>query len=175
MVAGMDRDAKGRFLPGQPGPGRSSTYRADVADRIIDAVANGGAIQRICEAEGVPIGTMYEWAERRPDFAQRLDQARLRRYDQWEDQLFEHAMAELGSDSMAAVQARRTLIDTMKWIMARRLPSKWSEAVTHQHLHQMRGNVEIRVWLPKKGEPAPLFDGRADTVELLEDGDSNSS
>jgi hypothetical protein len=170
MVAAMDRDAKGRFLPGQPGPGRPSTYRADVADRIIDAVANGGSIPQACEAEGVPIGTLYEWADSNRDgLGDRLEQARLRRYDAWEEQLFEHAMAELGSDSMPAVQARRTLIDTMKWIMSRRLPMKWSEAVTHQHLHQMGGKVEVRVWLPKKGEPAPLFEGRAETVELIED------
>jgi hypothetical protein len=128
MVAAMNRDAKGRFLPGQPGPGRPSTYRADIADRIVEAVANGGSIQRACTAEGVLIGTFYAWVDYdRDGLKQRLEEARLRRYNIWEEELWEHAQAELGSDSMAAVQARRTLIDTMKWIMARRLPSKWSD------------------------------------------------
>jgi hypothetical protein len=66
-----------------------------------------------------------EWVDSNRDgFGDRLNQARLRRYDLWEDELIEHALTELGSQNMAAVQARRTLIDTMKWILARRLPAK---------------------------------------------------
>jgi hypothetical protein len=124
----MDRGSNGRFLPGHraPGPGRSTTYRADVADRVIDEVANGGLLTKICAAERVPVGTFYEWVDSdRDGLKQRLEDARLRRYDQWEEELVAHAQAELGSDSMPAVQARRTLIDTMKWIMSRRLPTKW--------------------------------------------------
>ena len=153
---------------------RPTTYRREIADRIVEAVANGGSIKKLCKAEGVLIGTLYSWADHNPDFAQRLEQARLRRYDLWEEELFEHAQAELGSESMAAVQARRTLIDTMKWIMARRLPTKWSEAVTHQHLHNLSGQAEVRLYLPVKGAPGsgPLLDGQildGQAVELLAD------
>jgi hypothetical protein len=129
-------------------------------------VANGGSIQRACTAEGVLIGTFYAWVDYdRDGLKQRLEEARLRRYNIWEEELWEHAQAELGSDSMAAVQARRTLIDTMKWILARRLPSKWSEQMLHQH--QLNNKTVIRVYLPAKGSSdhgAPLIEG--DAVEI---------
>jgi hypothetical protein len=144
---------------------RPSTYRQAVADRIVEAVANGASIKRQCAAEGVPIGTLYEWAERHLDFAQRLEQARLRRYDLWEEELWEHAQAELGSDSMAAVQARRTLIDTMKWIMARRLPSKWSEQMLHSH-QLNNNNTVVNLYLPVKG--SAITEGAHDGARLIE-------
>ena len=132
------------------------TYRSDVAARILDAVSAGTSIPKACAAENVPIGTLYQWADSNRDgFGDRLEQARLRRYDTWEEQLFEHATAELGSQSMAAVQARRTLIDVMRWVMARRVPSKWSEAVLHQH--QLGGSATIAiVRLPEKCAPVTI-------------------
>jgi hypothetical protein len=41
---------------------RPTKYRRDVADWIIEAVTDGGSIKRVCAAEGVRIGTLYEWA-----------------------------------------------------------------------------------------------------------------
>jgi len=146
----MNRASNGRFLPGHRLSGRPTAYRRDVADRICEAVANGGTLKKLCEAEGIAIGTLYEWVDSNRDgFGDRLNQARLRRYDLWEDELIEHAHTELGSQNMAAVQARRTLIDTMKWILARRLPAKWSEQTLHQH--QVSGGAEVRLYLPVKG------------------------
>jgi hypothetical protein len=41
----MNRASNGRFLPGHRLSGRPTAYRGDVADRIIEAVANGGTLK----------------------------------------------------------------------------------------------------------------------------------
>ena len=62
--------------PGHPKGGRPVTYRSDAAARILDAVSAGTSIPKACEAEHVPIGTLYEWADsNREGFGDRLEQA----------------------------------------------------------------------------------------------------
>jgi hypothetical protein len=146
----MDRAPNGRFLPGHRLAGRATTYQRAIVDRIIEGIAEGGTLPKLCAAEGIGTGAFYSWVSAdRDGLMMRLEDARLTRYDLWEEELLEHARAELGSESMAAVTARRVLLDTMKWVMCRRLPAKWSEQTLHQH--QVSGGAEVRLYLPIKG------------------------
>jgi hypothetical protein len=46
--------------------GRPTTYRSDVAGRIIDAVADGASLTDAALAAGVPRTTVNEWARDEP-------------------------------------------------------------------------------------------------------------
>jgi hypothetical protein len=122
-----------------------------------------------------PYATVVSWVTRNQHgFEERYWTARRAQCLHLSEEIISIADEAVGQD-MAGANVAKLRCAARKWTLARMDSSRWSEAVTHQHLHQMGGNVEVRVWLPKKGEPAPLFDGRADTVELLENGDSDSS
>jgi hypothetical protein len=148
---------------------RPTRYRPDIAERILRLVREGSSLNDACRAVGIPRTTVNEWAfDDRDRFGGRLRQAEVERYRAWEDELIEHAKAELGSTNMAAVQARRTLLDQMRWIMARRVPEIWGEHVAHQHV--LSGNASICIYLPSKGtesERGRVLEGAA--VELLGD------
>jgi hypothetical protein len=85
----------------------------------------------------------------------------------WADTMVEEAEAELGSTSIAAVQARRNVLDTKKWLLQKLVPDFRNPEPDHRHL-------QVFLTLPKKqGVPDPRYPGSARLIEAMADEDEH--
>jgi hypothetical protein len=122
-----------------------------------------------CRAVDVPWETARRWqSDNRDGFFDRVKEAYELKVEGWIDELDSLASQELGSGSMAAVQARRTQIDVRKWIASRMMPHRWGDRVAHDH--QVSGSVVI--YLPSNGRMyEPVLEGTVtEQIEGPEDG-----
>jgi hypothetical protein len=79
----------------QRGPGRPSSYNADIATAICDRLADGESLRSICASEGMPNkATVFRWLGRQNEFR---DQYAWAREAQADDILAE--IMEIADDS----------------------------------------------------------------------------
>jgi hypothetical protein len=131
---------------------------------ILDELAAGRSLRSICQGVAMPTpAAVVLWASRDPEFRARYLEARRCGMQLWADSLVDDAEAELGSDSMASVQARKLQIDTKKWLLSKLVP-EYADSVQHSHI--LSGEARVQIYLPKKGGHEKVIDGRA---ALLED------
>lgn len=61
--------------------GNKTSYTAAVASRLVQELSEGKPLRQICREQNVPWRTVYEWINRRKDFAERIAKARELGYD----------------------------------------------------------------------------------------------
>ena len=83
-----------------------------------------------------------------PDFRQSYLELKQVGFSLWADTMVEEAETELGSTSMAAVQARRNVLDTKKWLLSKLVPNEFGDRVDHRHAHL---DARVTISLPAKG------------------------
>ena len=179
MLSGGSWNAipEGRFLPGRKtgGPKNSVPYSPELAEAILDWLIEGKTLKSFGEQPGTPSRKfVYEWVDQdRDGFAGRYESARRWQMETWADEQDELAAAELGSNSMPAVQARKTQIHARQWLMERLHPTAYGQRVAYEH----RGGASVVVMLPDNGrmagDNARVIDGQA--RELLESGKGEDS
>lgn len=126
---------------------RPVTYRAHVAERILEGVANGHSINEMARRLRVPKDTVLGWAvDNRNGFGDRLREARVVQMLGYADQLIELSREARGKD-MAGVTAVRVECDQIRWLLSRIIPSEFGERVRHQ----LGGSATVQVLLPSNG------------------------
>jgi hypothetical protein len=161
-----------KWVKGQCGGGhRPTTYNRRTADQIIHNVSGGSSLHAACDEVKIPRTTALRWVtDNRDGFGERYERACEARCEAWADDLVVMADKSLKLDSMARVQGHKVAIDTRRWIMGRRLPSRWGEKI---EVAQRSTNVHLfiphndRVYDPKvlEGGHVQLIDGTAELVE----------
>jgi hypothetical protein len=121
-VADINRNAR----PTSSESAAPSTFDPDVADAILDIVADGGSLTAACTKRGIARRTVRSWLERNPEFAQKYETARKLGIDWHVDGLVETARRAEGKDA-AGVQAIRLEVDTIRWTAAKLLPSRYGD------------------------------------------------
>jgi hypothetical protein len=150
--------------------GRPSSYRADLAESVLEHLSAGGSLRTWCARAGRPTRySVLRWVLSDIDgFAAAYRQARRLGCEALADDLRNEAYKAVGKD-MPGVTAQRLIVDTIKWELSKRAPEQFGDAVHHSHV---LAGASIHVYLPQKGgSTAPVIDG---TSELLEDGDDNT-
>lgn len=117
--------------------GRPSSYSAEIADEICEAIASGGALYRLCkERAGFPHeSTVYDWLERHKEFAEKYARARERQQDRRVDEII--AIADEDDDPNRA----RVRIDARKWAASKLAPKKYGDRVTQEISGEMNHKV----------------------------------
>ena len=110
-------------LTGRP-VGRPSKYSEALADRIVNAMVDGGDLVAICQRPGFPDRkTVYRWAAQFPGFASRLEQAREALGD-----LAAYEIGQIAANCTAETAAAdRVKLAALQWRASRLAPRKYSE------------------------------------------------
>ena len=108
---------------------RPVAYSEALADLICDAIAQGGALYRLCEerAEFPSEPTVYRWLDTRPGFAEKYLRARELQQDREADRIV--AIADEADDAAIA----RLRIDSRKWRASKMAPRKYGDRLDLNH------------------------------------------
>ena len=137
-------------------PGRPSTYDAELAAQVCEAIGNGWLVHQIAELPGMPsAATVYRWVGDHPEFDKMYHAAMMARFDLACEELKSIAKGqpvdavavvdesqdgEGDGEKSEKVSVQRAIkieglnrskvrIETMKWILAKRLPKVYGEPV----------------------------------------------
>ena len=107
------------------------TYDPGKAAAILELIAEQGlGLKAACERVGVPRRTVRTWATENPSLASALQLARREGYEHWADEILEIADSVRGSDSPAAVNAARLMVDSRKWLLSKLHPEQYGDSMT---------------------------------------------
>lgn len=120
--------------------GRPSTYTDEIAEEICEAIATGGALYKLCEAnEHWPAErTVFQWLEARPTFAQNYARARERQADR-----FAHEGLEKATNAKDAALGRLAW-DAYRWHASKFAPKKYGDKVVQEHTGKDGGPIETK-------------------------------
>ena len=135
--------------------GRPTIFSEELADRILERIADGDGLRRICAADDMPArSTVFKWLAERPEFSDRYAHAR----DAQADALFEdmldiaddssHDVKLVGSEGEERevcdtefVQRARLRVETRKWMASKLAPKRYGEKLEVDH----KGGMNITV------------------------------
>ncbi len=120
-------------------------WTPEIKVEICERIAVGDTLNEVAAVDGMPCkrAVLYELT-RDPAFAEAYARARELQLIDWEDRILDIA-ADASGDTYIdpdtkepkidgdAIQRARLRIDTMKWLMARRLPRKYGDRVVSEH------------------------------------------
>lgn len=168
-IATSDRRC-GLHQDGVPSPnGRPTVYTEAIATEIIERIAEGEPLRRVCADDHLPHPrTVRGWVlENRSGFSPLYARARELCLDAWADEIVEIAddgrndtyVNDRGNEVMDGdvVQRSRLRVDTRKWLMSRLRPSKYGDRIDI-------GSSPDR---PVKVDLTRLTDDELDTFEQL--------
>jgi hypothetical protein len=108
--------------------GRPSRYSDEIADTIINGLASGLSLRKICRADEMPDReTVFRWIETRPDFAAKYARAR-----EFQAEANAEEIIDIADDEDDPAKAR-VRIDARKWVASKLLPKKYGDKATVQH------------------------------------------
>ena len=104
--------------------GRPSDYTTEIAEKICEEIAEGKHLVMICAEDWSPAErTVYQWLNRRPEFAQMYAHARERQQETFAAQVI--LIADTESDTAKA----RNMMDARKWYASKVAPKKWGDKI----------------------------------------------
>jgi len=108
--------------------GRPTLYTDDLADDILDRIANGSNIHKITQLEDYPNRTtIYDWLDKKPDFANNYARA-LEDRAHWRSDRLDQICDDLISGVIDDRQAR-VLIDVQKWQAGKENPQRYGDKI----------------------------------------------
>lgn len=133
----------------KPGVG---VFNQEVADEILELIANGGSLNRICGAGRPPhfpgVGKFMEWlrdsdATDDKSFVKQYARARERQADFWAQEILEIADAS-EHDTITTkdgdekpdhewISRSKLRVDTRKWLMSKQAPKKYGDKIVNEH------------------------------------------
>ena len=125
--------------PSQAPKGRPTIFVRDIADIIIERLASGESLRKICSDEGMPAeSTVRLWATSdRDGFHARYTRAREFQMDALSEDLL-----EIADNAKADVQRSRLQVDTRKWLMSKIAPKRFGDRVAMEHTGRDGGPIE---------------------------------
>lgn len=136
-----------------------TTFTQEVADAILDAIADGRSLRSICADDDMPAtSTVCKWLTQFPAFAEQYARAREAQADALFDEVLEIAdngrndwMLRHGDEDAGWVangehlQRSRLRVDARKWMAGKLAPKKYGEKITNEHTGPDGGPVVTEV------------------------------
>lgn len=118
--------------------GRHATYSDEIAQEILEQLAQGKSLRRICAQEGFPDeSTVRKWVIERPDFGPQYARARDLGLDAMADETFEIADGREGGD----VARDRLRWDQRRWYLSKLAPKRYGDKLEVEH----QGEVKVEL------------------------------
>lgn len=126
---------------------RPSIFGQELADNILERLADGESLRTICDDEEMPArSTVFKWLATNSEFSDQYARAREAQADALFDETLEIAddgrndwMMRGGKDDAGwqanseHIQRSRLRIDTRKWMAAKLAPKKYGEKLDLNH------------------------------------------
>lgn len=114
--------------PTKPG----SPERAEMAQKVIDAMTSGMSCFKACQKAGIPMPTFMLWVSQDSALADNYAQARENFIERIANEVMELSDADVGEQpdgrkDWAAVQKHKLQVDTRKWLLSKLAPKKYGE------------------------------------------------
>lgn len=121
---------------------RPSKYNPELAERILRLLSEHGSLPKALAAAGdLPAaGTIYRWLVEKPEFREQYTRAR-----EAGDEPVADEIERIAYDTALPSDQKRVMIDSLKWILARRTPKKWGDKVAHEVTGAGGGPVQYMV------------------------------
>lgn len=122
--------------------GKQTVYTEEIAEEILDRLAEGESLESICDDPFMPNATtVLKWAHDTegkrsgaPEFSQRYTRARAIGYSLMADEIIAIGDEEMtladGSVDNGAVQRARLQCENRKWLLSKLLPKQFGDKVT---------------------------------------------
>jgi hypothetical protein len=108
----------------EPDMGVPSSYTIEIAEKICEAIAAGGHLHIICAEDWAPAErTVYQWLNKKPEFAQMYARARDRQQEVFAAQVI------LIADTVKDAAIARNMMDARKWHASKVAPKKWGDKI----------------------------------------------
>lgn len=110
--------------------GRPTAYTPEIADEILERLAGGESLRRICEDEHIPPATTVRWwvVNDREGFSARYAQARDVGLDHIADEVMDIADHTTGD-----VIRDRLRFDARRWYLSKLAPKRYGERQAIEH------------------------------------------
>lgn len=146
---------------------RPGKYSRAHADKICEELAKGEPLYRICEADGMPAyTTVYAWERKRPDFAERVAQARQAGADYCADR----ALTVADESTKDTAQRDRLLVATLMKRAALIAPRRWGGKVGKEEADAKARVAPNIVFYVRRFERVVAPDGSVSVRELKPEG-----
>jgi hypothetical protein len=139
--------------------GRPSTYTKEIGDKICDAVVNNKTVIQILTELDIPRTTFFRWLIDNETFRNQYAQAKDKQTELWEDEIirvaydgsedfgFKESKDESGESAKPVylaehVNRSRLIVDSLKWLMSKRLPKKYGDKLDIDG--KLGGDVRVR-------------------------------
>lgn len=109
-----------------PGAGRKSSYTDELADEIVDRLANGEGLKGICQRNNMPTRmTVLNWQKVRPEFYARCARARKDTADLMDEKVMEVVdRTEIGDLSP---DVAKVMLSGIMWRAAKLDPTRYGD------------------------------------------------
>lgn len=141
-------------------------YSKEIADEVLDRIAEGQMLTKICASEHMPDRlTFYRWMVARPDLANAYVRARLLWADWWAEKVLALSMDGSGDIYLdeggkpvvdhANVQRARLQADTIKWLVGKYAPRVYGDKPAPEDIPAQQQIARIeRVIIAPPGDEA---------------------
>jgi hypothetical protein len=131
---------------------RPSIYSPELAERVLDQLADGKSLRAICELVDMPSRpTVYKWVDANLDgFADRYARARDIGLDVVADEVLEIADAPVGSTDnggtdSGAVADKRVRFDARRWYLSKLAPKRYGDKLSTEISGPDGGPVKAQI------------------------------
>ena len=112
-----------------PNSGRPPELTDKQIDELLQALTDGAPLSSIVEGEEWPsYRSIFRRLEKDDDFRKRYDRARAIQAERWADELITLANSLREDATAEQIAATKLKIDTLKWIIGKRLPKLYGDA-----------------------------------------------
>jgi hypothetical protein len=119
--------------------GRPPLYSDELADKVLDGLAEGNSLVDVCADPDLPsVRTVMQWAADNEEFSQRYVRAREAQAEVMDDKILKAA-----DKAKEDPQAARVQIDAYKWRAAKLAPKKYGDATTIKHADADGEKIEM--------------------------------
>lgn len=113
-------------------PGRPSTFTQEIADAILDRLASGESMSKICTGKGMPHRiTVIRWMGSNPEFATRCARAREIQADVMDDRILE--VADNVLKGKVDSQSAKVAISAFQWRASKLAPKVYGDLQKLEH------------------------------------------
>lgn len=114
--------------------GRPTDYREEYVEQVVAHLGEGFSLASFGGIVGASRQTIYDWADRHPEFLDAIKQGRAKGQHLWEQRLTRQAVEGTGNTA-AIIFAMKNLYQ-----------DDWSDKVVSEHTGKDGGPIQVKTW-----------------------------